>query len=62
MILFDSLAYRLKITMENHFTELGEVIFSALSLLVHFRESLHRINRESLHSEKTVWQSRSDSL
>jgi hypothetical protein len=48
--------------MENHFTELGEAIFSAFSLLGHFRESFHRINRESLHFEKTIWQSRSDSL
>ena len=34
--------------MENHFTESGEAIFSALSLLVQFRESLHGISRESL--------------
>jgi hypothetical protein len=33
---------------ENHFTELKETTFLTLSLLVHFRESLHRINRESL--------------
>jgi hypothetical protein len=38
--------------MENHFTESGEATFSAPSLLVHFRESLHRISRESLLSEK----------
>jgi hypothetical protein len=30
----------------------GEAIFSALDLLVHFRESLHKIRRESLLSEK----------
>jgi hypothetical protein len=38
--------------MENHFTESGEAIFLAPSLLVHFRESLHKISRESLLSEK----------
>jgi hypothetical protein len=39
--------------MENHFTESREAtFFLALSLLVHFRESLHGINRESLLSEK----------
>ena len=38
--------------MENHFTESGEATFLALSLLVHFRESLHGINRESLLSKK----------
>jgi hypothetical protein len=27
--------------MENHFTESGEIIFSALSLLMYFRELLH---------------------
>jgi hypothetical protein len=31
--------------MENHFTE-------GLSFLVHFRESLHEISRESLFSKK----------
>jgi hypothetical protein len=40
--------------MKNHFTESGEATFSALSLLIHLRESLHRISRELLHSEKTV--------
>ena len=48
--------------MENHFTESGEATFLALSLLVHFRELLHKISRESLHSEKNIWQSGSDSL
>jgi hypothetical protein len=38
--------------MENHFTELGEAIFLAPNLLVHFRKSLHRISRESFLSEK----------
>jgi len=38
--------------MENHFIESGEATFLTLSLLVHFRESLHGINRESLLSEK----------
>jgi hypothetical protein len=38
--------------MENHFTELGEATFSALSLLINFRELLHGINRESLLSRK----------
>jgi len=38
--------------MDNHFTESGEATFSALNLLVHFRESLHGISRESLLSEK----------
>jgi hypothetical protein len=42
--------------MENHFTESEEAIFSALSLLVHFRESLYGISRESLYSEKIVRQ------
>jgi hypothetical protein len=40
--------------MENHFTEAREATFSAPSLLVHFRESLHRINRESPLSKKLV--------
>jgi hypothetical protein len=48
--------------MENHFTESGEDTFSALSLLVHFIEPLHRISRESFHSQKPVWQPESDSL
>ena len=38
--------------MENHFIESGESTFLALNLLVHFRESLHEIRRESLLSEK----------
>jgi hypothetical protein len=39
--------------MENHFTESGEAIFfPAPSLLIYFKESLHRISRESLLSEK----------
>jgi hypothetical protein len=40
--------------MENHFTESGEAtfFFSAPSLLVHFRESLHKISKESLLSGK----------
>ena len=44
------------INSQNHAGESlhksGEAIFPALSLLVHFRESLHKINRESLLSEK----------
>jgi hypothetical protein len=44
--------------MENHFTE-----SAAPSLLVHFRESLHRISRESLLSEKLFGRAlRADSL
>jgi hypothetical protein len=50
VILFYSLAYTLKIT-ENHFTELEETTFFP-SLLVHFRESFHRISGESLLSKK----------
>jgi hypothetical protein len=50
MILFDSLAQTIKITVENHFTESGEATY----LLVHFRESLPKINRELLHSGKTI--------
>jgi len=39
--------------MENYFTESEEAtFFLGLSLLVHFRESLHGIGRESLLSEK----------
>ena len=38
--------------MENHFTESEEAIFPALSLLIHFKESLYEISRESLLSEK----------
>jgi hypothetical protein len=38
--------------MYNNFTKSREATFSAPSLLVHFKESLHRINRESLLSEK----------
>ena len=38
--------------MENHFTESGEATFSSSQPLVHFRESLHGISRESLFSEK----------
>ena len=38
--------------MENHFIELGEASFSAPSFLVHFRKSLHEINRELLLSKK----------
>jgi hypothetical protein len=38
--------------MYNNFMELGETTFSAPNLLVHFKESLHRISRESLLSEK----------
>jgi hypothetical protein len=38
--------------MKNYFTKSGEATFSALNLLVHFRESLHGINGESLLSEK----------
>jgi hypothetical protein len=58
VILFDSLAQTLKIRIENHFTESGEdTFFLALSLLIHFRESLHKISRESLLSKKTIWQS-----
>jgi hypothetical protein len=33
---------------ENHFSELGEATFLALSFLVHFRGSLLRISQESL--------------
>ena len=38
--------------IENHFTESGEATFLAPNLLVHFRESLHRISGESLLSNK----------
>ena len=38
--------------MENHSTESRKATFSAPSLLVHFRESLHRISGESLLSNK----------
>jgi hypothetical protein len=38
--------------MENHFTESEKATFSAISLLVYFKESLHRISKKSLHSEK----------
>lgn len=34
--------------MENHFLQLGEPTFLAPNFLVHFRESLHRSNKESL--------------
>jgi hypothetical protein len=44
--------------IENHFTKSREVtFFLALNLLVHFRESLYEISKESLLSKKTVWQS-----
>jgi hypothetical protein len=38
--------------MENHFTESVESTFLAPSLLVHFKKSLHKINRELLLFEK----------
>jgi hypothetical protein len=38
--------------MENHFTESEKAIFLAPSLLVHFKESLYKISRESLLYEK----------
>jgi hypothetical protein len=38
--------------MDNHFTESEKLLFSALSLLVHFRESLYRISVEQLLYEK----------
>jgi hypothetical protein len=50
----DFLAYALKITIENQFTESGEATFSASNLLVHLRESLHKISRELLLSEKLL--------
>jgi hypothetical protein len=39
-----------QITMENDFTKSEESIFLAPNLLVHFREELHRMSRESLES------------
>lgn len=38
--------------MENHFIELGETTFSAVSLLVYFRESLYKISKKLFFSEK----------
>lgn len=38
--------------INNYFIELGETTFSAPSPLVHFKESLHGISTESLHSGK----------
>jgi hypothetical protein len=48
----------MRITSQNQ----EKLLFSAFCLLVHFRESLHRISRELLYSEKTIWQLTSDSL
>jgi hypothetical protein len=52
-ILFDSFSIKLSklrwiITSQNQ----KKLLFSASRLLVYFRESFHRINRESLLTEK----------
>ena len=52
VIFFDSLAYVLKIMTENRITESREATFFGSCPLSSFRESLHRVNRESILSEK----------